>query len=165
MGIGDGDEVIVPSFTYIASVNAIKYTGATAVFVDSNLHTWQIDPTKIEEKITNKTKAIMAVHLYGQPCEMDAILSMAKKHKLFVIEDCAEAFGSLYNGKHVGSFGDIATFSFFGNKTITTGEGGMVVTNNDSLHDKVVHLKGQGLAKDREYYHDIIGYNLSLIHI
>jgi len=96
---------------------------------------------------------------------MDIIVSIAKKYKLFVVEDCAEAFGSLYNGKHVGTFGDISTFSFFGNKTITTGEGGMVVTNNDSLHDKVVHLKGQGLAKDREYYHDIIGYNYRMTNI
>lgn len=165
LGIGENDEVIVPSFTYIASVNAIKYTGAKPIFVDSDIKTWQIDPTKIEEKITNKTKAIMAVHLYGLPCEMDKILSIANKYKLFVVEDCAEAFGSLYKGKHVGTFGDISTFSFFGNKTITTGEGGMVVTNNASLHEKVVHLKGQGLAKDREYYHDIIGYNYRMTNI
>jgi len=165
LGIDEGDEVIVPSFTYIASVNAIKYTGAKAIFVDSELKTWQIDPTKIEEKITKRTKAIMAVHLYGQPCEMDSILAIAKKHKLFVIEDCAEAFGSLYNGKHVGTLGDISTFSFFGNKTITTGEGGMVVTNDSRLNDKVFHLKGQGLAKDREYYHDIIGYNYRMTNI
>jgi len=165
LGIGIGDEVIVPSFTYIASVNAIKYTGAEPVFVDSDLSTWQIDPTKIEEKITNKTKAIMAVHLYGQPCEMDTILLIAEKHKLFIIEDCAEAFGSLYKNNHVGTLGDISTFSFFGNKTITTGEGGMVVTNNHGFHDKVVRLKGQGLAKDKEYYHDIIGYNYRMTNI
>jgi len=165
LGIGEGDEVIVPSFTYIASVNAIKYTGAKAVFVDSDLQTWQIDPAKIEAKITNRTKAIMPVHLYGQPCEMDTILSIAKKNNLFIVEDSAEAFGSLYKGKHVGTFGDISTFSFFGNKTITTGEGGMVVTNDSSLHEKVVHIKGQGLAKDREYYHDIIGYNYRMTNI
>jgi perosamine synthetase len=165
LGIGDGDEVIVPSFTYIASVNAINYTGAKAVFVDSDLQTWQLDPTKIEEKITKKTKAIMAVHLYGQPCEMDSIISIAKNHNLFVVEDCAEAFGSLYKGKHVGIFGDISTFSFFGNKTITTGEGGMVVTNDSSLYEKAVHLKGQGLAKNREYYHDIVGYNYRMTNI
>lgn len=165
LGIGEGDEVIVPSFTYIASVNAIKYTGAKPVFVDSDTATWQINPAKIEEKISKNTKAIMAVHLYGQPCEMDTILSIAKKFKLYVVEDCAEAFGSLYKGKHVGSFGDISTFSFFGNKTITTGEGGMVVTNNSALYEKAVHLKGQGLAKDREYYHDIIGYNYRMTNI
>lgn len=165
LGIGEGDEVIVPSFTYIASVNAIKYTEAKPVFVDSDLTTWQLDPAKIEEKITNNTKAIMVVHLYGQPCQMDIILSIAKKHSLLVIEDCAEAFGSLYKGQHVGTFGNISTFSFFGNKTITTGEGGMVVTNNSSLHEKVVHLKGQGLAKDREYYHDTVGYNYRMTNI
>ncbi len=165
LGIGEGDEVIVPSFTYIASVNAIKYTGAKPVFLDSDISTWQIDAVKIEEKITNRTKAIMAVHLYGQPCEMDLISSIAKKYKLFVVEDCAEAFGSLYKGKHVGAFGDVSTFSFFGNKTITTGEGGMVVTNDSSLHEKTVHLKGQGLAKDREYYHDIVGYNYRMTNI
>lgn len=165
LGIGDGDEVIVPSFTYIASVNAIKYTGAKPVFVDSDLLTWQIDSTKIEDRITKNTKAILVVHLYGLPCEMDAILSIAKKHKLYIVEDCAEAFGSLYKRKHIGSFGDISTFSFFGNKTITTGEGGMVVTNDTSLHEKAVHLKGQGLAKDREYYHDIVGYNYRMTNI
>ena len=165
LGISQGDEVIVPSFTYIASVNAIKYTGAKPIFVDSDTATWQIDTEKIEEKISKNTKAIMAVHLYGQPCEMDTILSIAKKHSLFVVEDCAEAFGSLYKGKHVGTFGDIGTFSFFGNKTITTGEGGMVVTNDFSLNEKVIHLKGQGLAKNREYYHDIIGYNYRMTNI
>lgn len=165
LGISEGDEVIVPSFTYIASVNAIKYTGAKPIFVDSNLITWQIDPAKIEESITQNTKAIMVVHLYGQPCEMDSIKQIADKHKLFIIEDCAEAFGSLYKGRHVGSIGDISTFSFFGNKTITTGEGGMVVTNNQSLIEKVIHLKGQGLAKNREYYHDIIGYNYRMTNI
>jgi perosamine synthetase len=165
LGIGLDDEVIVPSFTYIASVNAITYTGARAVFADSDKGSWQIDINKIEEKITNKTKAILAVHLYGQPCEMNTIMSLAKKYNLYVVEDCAEAFGSYYNGKHVGTIGDISTFSFFGNKTITTGEGGMVVTNNPSLRDKVVHLKGQGLAKDREYYHDIIGYNYRMTNI
>jgi perosamine synthetase len=165
LGIGEGDEVIVPSFTYIASVNAIKYTGAKPVFIDSDLNSWQIDPPKIEEKITKKTKAILVVHLYGQPCEMDEIISIAKINNLYLVEDCAEAFGSTYKGKHVGTFGNISTFSFFGNKTITTGEGGMVVTNDLSLHEKVVHLKGQGLAKDREYYHDIIGYNYRMTNI
>jgi Predicted pyridoxal phosphate-dependent enzyme apparently involved in regulation of cell wall biogenesis len=96
---------------------------------------------------------------------MDTILSIAKKHSLFVVEDCAEAFGSLYKGKHVGTFGNISTFSFFGNKTITTGEGGMIVTNSSDLHEKAVHLKGQGLAKDREYYHDIVGYNYRMTNI
>jgi perosamine synthetase len=165
LGIGEGDEVIVPTFTYIASVNAIAYTGATPVFVDSLPNTWQIDPADVQKKITGKTKAIMVVHLYGHPCDMTPLVKIAKDNNLYLVEDCAEAIGARYEGKHVGGFGDIATFSFFGNKTITTGEGGMVMTNNKSLHDKVVHLKGQGLAKDRQYWHDVIGYNYRMTNI
>ncbi len=145
LGIGPGDEVIVPTLTYIASVNAIAYVGATPVFVDSLEQTWQVDPEDIKRKITSKTRAILIVHLYGQPCEMDAIVKIAKDHNLFLIEDCAEAFGSKYKGRHVGTFGHIATFSFFGNKTLTTGEGGMVVTEDPLLFDRAVCLKGQGL--------------------
>ncbi|MEJ2195962.1 MAG: DegT/DnrJ/EryC1/StrS family aminotransferase, partial [Ignavibacteriaceae bacterium] len=165
LGIGKEDEVIVPTFTYISSVNAIKYTGAKPIFVDSDPLTWQIDTKAIEQKISNKTKAIMAVHIYGHPCEMDEIMRISYKYKLKVVEDCAEAIGTLYKGKHVGSFGDISTFSFFGNKTITTGEGGMVCTNSKELSDLVIKLKGQGLAKNREYYHDIIGYNYRMTNI
>lgn len=165
LGIGPGDEVIVPTLTYIASVNAIAYTGATPVFVDSLEDTWQMDPGDIKKKITSKTKAIMVVHLYGHPCDMDSIMDIAQKNDLFVVEDCAEAFGSLYKGKHVGTFGDISTFSFFGNKTITTGEGGMVVTNDKTLYDRAVHYKGQGLAKYRQYWHDVIGYNYRMTNI
>ena len=159
LGVGEGDEVIVPSFTYIASANAVKYTGADVVFVDSLEDSWQMDPDDVERKITKNTKAIMPVHLYGHPCDMDAIMALARRHDVFVIEDCAEAIGSEYNGKKVGSFGDIAAFSFFGNKTITCGEGGMVLTNNKTLFERVVHIKGQGLATHREYWHDIVGYN------
>lgn len=165
LGVGKGDEVIVPTFTYIASVNAIHYTGAKPVFIDSTVDTWQIDSKKIEEKISPKTKAIMAVHIYGHPCEMNEIKSIAKKYKLFIIEDCAEAIGTFYNGRHAGSFGDISTFSFFGNKAITTGEGGMVCTNDDDLADLSIRIKGQGLAKNKEYFHDIIGYNYRLTNI
>lgn len=165
LGIKEGDEVIVPTFTYIASVNSIIYTGATPIFVDSCEETWQISPEDIKKKITNKTKAIMAVHLYGHPCEMDTIMQIAKDYGLYVIEDCAEAFGSQYKGKFVGTFGDISTFSFFGNKTITTGEGGMVVTNDETLYERAMHLKGQGLAKWREYWHDIVGYNYRMTNI
>ncbi len=165
LGIGHDDEVIVPTLTYIASVNAIAYTGATPVFVDSLADTWQMDPADVERKITPKTRAVMAVHLYGHPCDMDALVAMANRHDLFLIEDCAEAFGSLYKQKHVGCFGDIATYSFYGNKTITTGEGGMVVTNDDTLYDRAVHYKGQGLAKHREYWHDVIGYNYRMTNV
>ncbi|NNL22104.1 MAG: DegT/DnrJ/EryC1/StrS aminotransferase family protein [Ignavibacteriaceae bacterium] len=165
LGIGKGDEVIVPTFTYIASVNAITYTGAKPIFVDSDPITWQIDTQKIEGKISKNTKAIMAVHIYGHPCEMDFIKKIADTHKLFIIEDCAEGIGAYYRGKHVGQFGDISTFSFFGNKTITTGEGGMVCTNKKDLSDLAIRLKGQGLAKNREYFHDMIGYNYRMTNI
>lgn len=165
LGIGPGDEVIVPTLTYIASVNAVCYTGATPVFADSIASTWQIDPEDIKKKVSSKTKAIMAVHLYGHPCEMDEIMKIAKENDLFVIEDCAEAIGSFYKGRHVGSFGNISTFSFYGNKTITTGEGGMVVTNDDTLFERAVHFKGQGLAKYREYWHDVVGYNYRMTNI
>ena len=107
----------------------------------------------------------MVVHLYGHPCDMDAILAIAKEHDLFVIEDCAEAFGSKYKGQYVGTLGHISTFSFFGNKTITTGEGGMVVTNDQTLYQRCVHFKGQGLAEHRQYWHDVIGFNYRMTNI
>lgn len=165
LGIGPEDEVIVPTYTYIASVNSIAYTGAKPVFVDSLESTWQMDPEDVIKKITPKTRAIMAVHLYGYACDMDALQKICKEKNIFLIEDCAEAFGSYYKGKHVGTFGDVSTFSFFGNKTITTGEGGMVVTNDQAIYDKLVHYKGQGLAKNRQYWHDVIGYNYRMTNI
>ncbi len=165
LGIGPGDEIIVPTFTYVASVNAISYTGAKPIFVDPLLNTWQMNPKEVEGKITRRTRAIIAVHLYGHPCDMDALMNICKKHKLFLIEDSAEAIGSKYKKQYTGSFGDLATFSFFGNKTMTTGEGGMVVTNNRTLYDKVVHLKTQGVVKAGEYFHDIIGYNYRMTNI
>lgn len=165
LGIGAGDEVIVPTLTYIASVNAIAYVGATPVFCDSIAETWQMSPADVRKKITPKTKAILAVHLYGHPCDMDELQKISRENEIFLIEDCAEAIGSLYKGKHVGTFGDIATFSFFGNKTITTGEGGMVTTQDETLIDRVRHFKGQGLAKHREYWHDVIGYNYRMTNV
>jgi perosamine synthetase len=165
LGVGEGDEVIVPTLTYIASVNAIKYTGATPVFVDSDKDTWQLSVADVEKKITTATKAIMAVHLYGNASPVAELRDVCDKHSLFLIEDCAEALGTYHHNKHVGTFGDISTFSFFGNKTITTGEGGMVVTNNTTIHDRVVHYKGQGLAKHRQYWHDVVGYNYRMTNI
>ena len=165
LGIGPGDEVLVPTLTYIASVNAIAYTGATPVFVDSVRSTWQMDPEDVRRHITPRTRAIMAVHLYGQSCDMQALTDIAREHRLFLVEDCAEAFGTLYAGQHVGTFGDISTFSFFGNKTITTGEGGMVVTNDKTLNERARHFKGQGLAAHREYWHDVVGYNYRMTNI
>lgn len=165
LGIGPGDEVLVPTLTYIASVNAIAYTGATPVFVDSVRSTWQMDPEDVRRNVTPRTRAIMAVHLYGQACDMQALTEIAREHRLFLVEDCAEAFGTQYAGRHVGSFGDISTFSFFGNKTITTGEGGMVVTNDKTLIERARHFKGQGLAAHREYWHDVVGYNYRMSNV
>lgn len=165
LGIGPGDEVLVPTLTYIASANAVTYTGATPVFVDSLHSTWQIDPEDVRRHITPRTRAIMPVHLYGHACDMDALMAIAREHRLFVVEDCAEGFGTLYKGQHVGTFGDISTFSFFGNKTITTGEGGMVVSNDKTLIERARHFKGQGLAAHREYWHDVVGYNYRMTNI
>ena len=165
LGIGPGDEVIVPTLTYIASVNAISYTGSTPIFVDSLPDTWQMNPQEVRQCITERTKAILAVHLYGHPCDMSVLREIADENRLFLIEDCAEAIGSLYKSQHVGTFGDVATFSFYGNKTITTGEGGMLLTNDQTIFERAVHFKGQGLAKYRQYWHDVIGYNYRMTNI
>jgi perosamine synthetase len=165
LGIGPGDEVIVPTLTYVASVNPIKYVGATPVFVDSDRRSWQMSPEEVERRITPRTRAIMVVHLYGHPADMDAIVSIARRHGIFIVEDCAEAIGTRIRGRHAGTFGDIAAFSFFGNKTITTGEGGMVVTSDEQLADRVARFKGQGLARNRVYWHDLIGYNYRMTNI
>ncbi|MGF6900988.1 DegT/DnrJ/EryC1/StrS family aminotransferase [Paraburkholderia sp. GAS348] len=165
LGIGPGDEVLVPTLTYIASANAVKYTGADVVFVDSERAYWQIDIEDAERKITSRTKAIVVVHLYGQATDMDAVMALAKKHSLNVIEDCAEAIGTRYGDAHVGTIGDVSCFSFFGNKTITTGEGGMVVTNNAELARKVRHLRSQGVSSEREYWHDVIGFNYRMTNL
>lgn len=165
VGIKPGDEVIVPTFTYVASVNAIAYVGAMPVFADSLDASWQVDPADIERLITPKTRAIMVVHLYGQPADMVAIMAIAARYGLKVIEDAAEAFGSYIGERHVGTFGDVGTFSFFGNKTVTTGEGGMVVSNDQAIDAKVRKLKGQGLEGGREYWHDEIGYNYRMTNI
>jgi len=165
LGIGPGDEVIVPTLTYIASVNTIVQAGATPIFVDSLASNWQIDPVDVKRKISPRTKAVMAVHLYGLPCDMDALLEICGEHKLFLIEDCAEAFGTRIGDKHVGTFGDIATFSFFGNKTITTGEGGMVIAKEKSIIERAFHLKNQGVSASREYWHDSIAFNYRMTNI
>ena len=163
--IGLGDEVIVPSFTYIASANAVRYVGATPVFVDCLPDTWNLDPRDLEKKITPRTKAIMPVHLYGNPCDMDPIMAIAKAHNLFVLEDAAECHGAIYKGKCAGTIGDVGTFSFFGNKIITTGEGGMIVTDNDDFADKMRILKGQGMDPTRRYWFNVIGYNYRMTNI
>jgi perosamine synthetase len=165
LGIGPGDEVIVPTLTYIASVNPIQATGATPVFVDSHADTWQMDAAAVAGKVTSRTRAIIAVHLYGGMCDMPAIMEVAHQHDLMVVEDCAEAFGSKLGGKPAGVFGDIACYSFFGNKTITTGEGGMVATFSRPIHKRILSYKGQGLADYREYWHDRVGFNYRMTNI
>jgi len=159
------DEVIVPTLTYVASVNTIIQVGAKPVFVDSLPDTWQIDPADVRRKITPKTRAIMAVHLYGHPCDMRALMAICKEHNLLLIEDCAEAFGTYFQGQHVGTFGDIATFSFFGNKTLTTGEGGMVTMKDQTLYARATNLKNQGVSQSLQYWHDIVGYNYRMTNI
>jgi len=160
-----GDEVIVPSMTFIATANAVTYTGSTPVFVDSEPATWNIDTAQIEAAITPKTKAIIPVHLYGHPADMDPILEIAKKHKLAVIEDAAEAHGAEYKGQVVGGIGDIGTFSFYGNKIITTGEGGMIVTNSKKYAEQIRILRDHGMSASRRYWHPVLGYNYRLTNI
>ena len=165
LGIGKGNEVIVPSLTFVATANAVTYCNAKPVFVDSHPEYWCIDPEKIEEKITRNTKAIMIVHLYGHPCDMDWIMDIAEDRGLYVIEDCAEAHGAEYKGKKVGSFGDIACFSFYGNKIITTGEGGMCLTNNEELAEKMRILRDHGMSKRRKYWHEVVGFNYRMTNL
>jgi perosamine synthetase len=165
IGIGPDDEVIVPTLTFIATANAVTYTGAKPVFVDSDISTWNIDPEKIEESITPRTKAIIPVHLYGHPADMERILNIASKHSLAVIEDAAEAHGATYKGRKVGGIGDLGVFSFYGNKIVTTGEGGMVVTNDAELAEKIKILRDHGMSKNRRYWHPVLGFNYRLTNI
>ncbi len=164
LGIGKGDEVIVPTFTMAASANAVIYAGAKPVFVDSELETWNMDISKIEAKITPQTKAIMIVHTYGHPIDMDRVNEIAKKHNLFVIEDAAEAHGAEYKGRKIGSLSDVACFSFYGNKIMTTGEGGMVVTNNDTVAERARKLRNHFFGTPR-FLHKEIGYNHRMTNI
>lgn len=164
-GVKEGDEIIIPTFTYIATANAVTYCGATPVLVDCEDEAWNIDASKIEEKITTNTKGIIVVHLYGHPVDMDPIMEIARKHNLFVIEDAAEAHGALYKGKVVGSIGDVGTFSFFGNKVISTGEGGMITTNDSELAAKMHLLRGQGMDPNKRYWFNVVGYNYRMTNL
>ena len=167
LDIGKGDEVIIPSFTMIASAFAVCYTGAKPVFVDADKDTFNIDVTKIEKKITSRTKAIMPVHIFGKICNMDAIIALAKKYNLYIIEDAAETHGATYRGKKAGSFSDVAAFSFLANKNITTGEGGMIVTNNEDIAQKAKYFKNVcfPINGPRNYSHDDIGYNYRMSNV
>ncbi len=165
LGIGPDDEVIVPSFTFISTANAVAFTGATPIFIDSEIATWNMNPSEIEAAITEKTKAIIPVHIYGHPADMSYITDIADKYNLAVIEDAAEAHGTLYKGKKAGSIGDIGIFSFYGNKTITTGEGGMVVTDNKELADKIRIFRDHGMDTEKRYHHSVLGYNYRMTNI
>lgn len=161
LGVGFGDEVIVPANTYIATAWGVTYTGATPVFVDCTADTWEIDASKIEEKISEKTKGIIGVHLYGQPFDFNAVRQVAEKHGLFVLEDCAQAHGAMYDGQMVGSLGEMGCFSFYPGKNLYAfGEGGAVTTNNSEYDRFIRIMKNQGC--DVRYYHEIIGYNYRL---
>jgi perosamine synthetase len=165
MGVGPGDEVIVPTLTFVATANAVAYCGAKPVFIDSEPRTMNLDPALLEGLITPKTKGILAVHLYGHPADMDAILAVARRHNLFVIEDAAEAHGALYRGRKVGGLGDAGTFSFFGNKIITTGEGGMVTLRDPERAARIRIFRGQGMQPDKRYWFPVIGYNYRMTNI
>jgi len=162
-GIGPGDEVITTPFSFVASANVILYVGAKPVFVDIDPVTYNMNPAKIEEKITKKTKAILAVHIFGQATDMDPILKIAKKHKLKIIEDACESLGAAYKGRKVGTFGESAVFAFYPNKQMTTGEGGVIVTNNKKLDTLFRSLRNQGRAENMQWLdHERLGYNYRL---
>jgi len=165
LGIGSGDEVIMPTFTIISCIGQIIRSGATPVLVDSDAETWNMDVTQIEAKITTRTKAIMIVHIYGLPVDMDPVLEIAKRHGLKVIEDAAQMIGQTYRGEPCGSFGDISTFSFYPNKHITTGEGGMVVTNDDQLSEDCCSLRNLCFQPEKRFVHERLGWNLRMTNM
>ncbi len=165
LDIGPGDEVIVPDLTFAASINAVIYTGAIPVVVDVDRVTWTLSVDDVKRKITSKTKAIMPVHLYGHPCHMDELFAIAHTHNLFIVEDCAEAIGSLYKGSHVGNKADAAAFSFFGNITITTGEGGMILFKDKKVFEKAAVLRDHGMSKEKRYWHDHVGFNYRMTNM
>lgn len=164
-GIGPGDEVIIPDLSFVATANAVIHAGAKPVIVDIDPYNLCIDPEKVEQAITSRTKAIMPVHLYGHPADMKGIMDIAKRKNLVVIEDAAEAHGSVAYGKRVGSWGHCATFSFYGNKNITTGEGGMITTDDEKLFARLQHLRDHAMSKEKRYWHTDVGYNYRMTNI
>jgi perosamine synthetase len=164
-GIGPGDEVLLPSLTFVATASAVTYCGARPVFVDSSPDTWQLDPLDLERKVTPRTRAIIPVHVYGHPCDMDPILDTAARRGITVVEDAAEAHGALYRGRPVGALGAAGCFSFYGNKIITTGEGGMCVTNSDALAERLRLLRDHGMDPKRPYWHEVVGFNYRMTNL
>jgi perosamine synthetase len=165
LGIGPGDEVIVPDFTFIATVNSVRLAGATPVLVDIDPHTFTIDPDAARQAITPRTKAIIAVHLYGQAADMHRVADVARRHELAVIEDAAQGLAVQFDGKPVGSFGNVSCFSFFADKSITLGEGGAICTNSDDLIEELLMLKNDGRAERGTYFHPRLGYNLRITEL
>lgn len=165
LGVQPGDEVIVPTLTFVATPNAVVYCGAHPIFADSEFDSWNLDPKQVEAKITERTKGIIAVHLYGHPAKMVELREIANRYNLFLLEDAAEAHGATCGGRIAGSMGDAATFSFYANKIITTGEGGMVVTDNDAVAEKARLLRGQGMDSNRRYWHPVVGYNYRMMNL
>jgi perosamine synthetase len=165
LGIGPGDEVLVPTLTFVATANAVRHCGAEPVFVDCEAETWNIDPALVAARITPRTKAIVVVHLYGHPVDMDPVIEIARRHGLFVIEDAAEAHGAEYKGRRVGSLGDVATYSFYANKILSTGEGGAVVTDDAALATRIRQLVGQGMDPQRRYWFPVVGYNYRMSNL
>ena len=165
LGIGPGDEVIVPTLTFVATANAVSYTGAKPVFADVDMASWTLDANDVAGKITPRTRAIIPVHIYGHPANMDEINQLAKEHGLYVIEDAAEAHGAKYRGKRVGGLSDISVFSFYGNKIITTGEGGMLLTDNEEWAEQAAYLRDHAMSPDKRYWHTHIGYNYRMTNL
>lgn len=165
LGIGHGDEVILPDLTFVSPASMTVLSGAKPVFIDVTPDYWCINPEKIREKITSKTKAIIIVHLYGHPANMDPILEIAKEKNIYLIEDCAEAHGAEYNHKKVGNFSDISCFSFYGNKIITTGEGGICTTNNDEIADNLRLYRDHGMRENKRFWHEVIGFNYRMTNL
>jgi perosamine synthetase len=165
LDVGPHDEVIVPDLTFAATLNAVLYVGAKPVIVDIDPNYWCLDLSKLREAITSRTKAIIPVHLYGHPCDMDAIMEVAVRHGLYIVEDAAEAHGAEYKVRRVGSFGHIACFSFYGNKIITTGEGGMCLTNDEELAEKMKILRDHGMDPKKRYWHNIVGFNYRMTNL
>jgi perosamine synthetase len=165
LGIGEGDEVIVPAFTMIATANAVRYTGAEPVLVDAEPETWNIDASRIEDRITPRTRAIVVAHIYGHPADMDTIAEVARRHGLYLVEDAAEAPGATYLGRPVGALGDVAAFSFYANKIVSTGEGGMVTTNDPRIAEAARRLRDHAFSDERHFWHAYLGYNYRMSNL
>ncbi len=165
LGVGPGDEVIIPAFTMIATANAVAYCGAEPVLVDARPDTWNMDPAQVAEKVTARTKAIIPMHTYGLPCDMDAIQAIARERGLAIVEDAAEAHGAEYHGRPTGSLGDCAAFSFYGNKIISTGEGGMVVTDDEEFARVARNLRDHAFSDVRHFWHQYLGFNYRMTNV